>query len=111
MKMVHSLLLLYVCYLIFLYSVSGRANQDELEYDADSGPLSLKTVLVFFTGADSIPPLGYSSATLNFNPTNQYPTASTCAIALSLPTKYTEYRQFKRQLNVALTMHGGFGLV
>ena len=35
-------------------------------------------VLSFFTGADSIPPLGLGDATLTFNDTNPYPTASTC---------------------------------
>ena len=68
-------------------------------------------ILAFFTGADSIPPLGYSSVVLNFNAKNHYPTASTCALELTLPTKYTNYEQFKRQMDVALSMHGGFGLL
>ena len=71
--------------------------------------VSLRTVLAFFTGADSVPPLGYKSAVINFDHTNQYPTASTCAIQLTLPTKYQDYKQFKKELNVAFTMHGGFG--
>ena len=61
--------------------------------------VSVGTVLPFFTGADTIPPLGYTSAVLNFN---QYPTASTCAVELTLPTKHTQYEQFKKQLDVAL---------
>ena len=68
-------------------------------------------ILSFFTGADSIPPQGYISTVLNFNPVNLYPTASTCAIELMLPTKYTEYDDFKNQLDVGFTMHGGFGLI
>ena len=73
--------------------------------------MSLGRVLAFFTGADTIPPLGYASAVLNFNPLNLYPTASTCAVELTLPTRYAQYDQFKKQLDVAFTMHGGFGLV
>ena len=73
--------------------------------------VSVGTVLAFFTGADTIPPLGYASAVLNFNQFNEYPTASTCAVELTLPTKHTQYEQFKKQLDVAFTMHGGFGLV
>ena len=71
--------------------------------------VTLRAVLSFFSGADSIPPQGYASAVLNFEPTNQYPTASTCAIQLTLPTKHEDYNVFKRQLDVAFTMHGGFG--
>ena len=73
--------------------------------------VSLKMVLAFFTGADSIPPLGYKSAILHFNPNNHYPTASTCAIQLTLPTKYQSYQEFKKQMDVAFCMHGGFGLM
>ncbi len=74
--------------------------------------ISLKIILAFFSGADTVPPLGFGKeATLSFNPTNPYPTASTCALELTLPTKYTKYEEFKRQLDVAFSMHGGFGLV
>ena len=45
--------------------------------------VSLQMVLCFFTGADSIPPLGMKAATLNFNPKIVFPTASTCAIELT----------------------------
>ena len=88
---------------VYLYAEGGTEDQ--------VCKVSLRTVLSFFTGADSIPPLGYTSAVISFNPANQYPTASTCAIQLTLPTKHTDYIQFKKQLDVTLTMHGGFGLV
>ncbi len=35
--------------------------------------------------ADSIPPLGYESVVLNFNPLSPYPTSTTCALQLILP--------------------------
>ena len=76
-----------------------------------AGPsVSLKTVLIIFTGANSIHPSGYASATLTFNPTDPYPTAYTCAIQLTLPTKYDTFEEFKEYMNTALRMHGGFGL-
>lgn len=65
---------------------------------------------VSFTGADSIPPLGLDDASLNFNESNSYPTASTCALELTLPTKHRSYDEFKQHLDVAFTMHGGFSL-
>ena len=68
-------------------------------------------VMSFFSGADDIPPMGYArDPELNFNPSSKYPTASTCALLLTLPTCYDQYGQFKSALNVAFKMHGGFGL-
>ena len=72
----------------------------------------LEKILSFFTGADSIPPLGYESVTLNFNNEIVYPAASTCAIELTLPTMHKDYSVFKEHMHLALTtMHGGFGFV
>lgn len=51
------------------------------------GKVSLENIISFFTGGDCVPPLGFESAVLNFNAANPYPTASTCAINLTLPTK------------------------
>ena len=73
--------------------------------------VKLDTLLSFFTGADVLPPLGYKTVTLDFNNSNIYPTASTCSIQLTLPTKHSTYDEFKHHMIVGLTMHGGFGLV
>ena len=68
-----------------------------------AGGVSLETVMSFFSGADHITPMGYPHEPLiNFNPDSAYPTASTSALQLTLPTCYPEY--------VAFTMHGGFGM-
>ena len=73
--------------------------------------VTLETVLVFFTGADCTPPLGLSPATMYFSHSIAYPVASTCAVSLTLPTKYEEFPEFKRNLDIAFVMHGGFGLL
>lgn len=79
--------------------------------DTNNTPeVTLETVLVFFTGADHIPPLGLPPATLHFNHYNKYPVASTCAVTLTLPTKFDDYSELKKNLDVAFLMHGGFGL-
>ncbi len=67
-------------------------------------------VMVFFSGADtSHAPLGYAQdPMINFNSHAPYPTASTCALHLTLPTCDSSYRPFKRALDFAFTMHGGF---
>ena len=65
----------------------------------------------FFTGAEEIPPMGYDrTPEINFNSSSPYPTSSTCALQLTLPTRYSEYGPFKRALDAAFIMHGGFGL-
>ena len=68
-------------------------------------------VLAFFTGSDSLPPLGLPDATLSFNSRNAYPCASTCAIELTLPTKFREYSMFKMNMDIAFTKHCGFQLI
>ena len=67
-------------------------------------------ILAFFTGAEEMPPLGFPhDPVLNFAD-QPYPTASTCAIQLTLPTNYLEYPPFKSALDLAFVSHGGFGL-
>ena len=67
-------------------------------------------VLSFFSAADDIPPLGYGvDPTLYFNDESVYPMASTCALQLTLPSRYSDYDSFKQALDIAFRMHGGFG--
>ena len=54
--------------------------------------MNLERVLSFFIGAEEIPPGSYGALLqpcLNFNEQQPYPTASTCAITLTLPTRYS----------------------
>jgi len=70
------------------------------------------SILSFFNGADQIPPLGFDEATLNFSDNDPYPTASTCTLCLTLPTKYHgSYSDFKENFTFAMHNHGGFGLL
>lgn len=80
-------------------------------FDSIQKQVTLAEVLIFFTGADNIPPLGYQSASMYFNHDRIFPTGSTCAITLTLPTKHVKYEDFKRHLNIGFTLHGGFGLL
>ena len=74
--------------------------------------VSVEDVLIFFSGAASIPPLRFDTEpALYFNPKSWYPTASTCAVTLTLPTKYHDnYADFRSNMTKALAWHGGFGL-
>ena len=60
-----------------------------------------------------VPPQGFDpKPTLMFNSENIFPTASTCAIELVLPTRYYDnYTTFCEKLTLGFTSHGGFGLV
>lgn len=73
--------------------------------------VTLERVLNFFTGAEEIPPEGFNNQpVLNFNPNEVLPTSSTCAVQLTLPTKYSEdYEAFKKMLDMGFVCHGGFG--
>ncbi|XP_019859560.1 PREDICTED: uncharacterized protein LOC109587781 [Amphimedon queenslandica] len=74
--------------------------------------LSIQDVLVFFTGSDVIPPLGFTPRpSLYFDEFIAYPFASTCALSLTLPIKYEEYSKFKEKMVYGFKNHGGFGKV
>lgn len=76
-----------------------------------SDKIELCNIVNFFSGADEAPPMGFPfEPELNFNDFNHYPTASTCAVQLTLPTKFDNYIDFKRSLNTGFLFHGGFGL-
>lgn len=62
-------------------------------------------ILSFVTGADTVPPTGYSCVTLNFN------NDLTASVELTLPSKHGDYETFKKHTITALTMHGEFGLM
>ena len=71
---------------------------------------SLSDLLAFFSGCDRVPVLGFvPSPTLHFNQIDKYPTASTCAMELVLPSQYTCYTQFKENMIFGLLNNGGFG--
>ena len=68
-------------------------------------------ILSFFTGAHEIPPLGLPhEPQMSFSATSPYPTSSTCAIQLTLPSKYEAKEEFEAKMDQAFLSHGGFGL-
>ena len=71
--------------------------------------VSLETILYFFTGAEEIPPEGFNNPpTLSFNPDEVFPTSSTCAVELTLPTQYSgDYGRVKEMLDIGFICHGG----
>ena len=80
--------------------------------DNSESTLQLGDVLSFFTGADRLSPIGLPhTASIYFSSVTEYPTASTCAFHLVLPTKHwNNYEAFKDKLVYGFKYHGGFGL-
>ena len=73
---------------------------------------TLPHVLSFFTVGETIPPTGYDAKpSLRFSRSNVLPIASTCALSLTLPTRYFDDPvMFKAKMIFGFMNHGGFGL-
>ena len=91
------------------FYILAQGTTTEVQSLADPGEatVTLEGILQFFTGAIQAPCIGFHDPELNFN---VYPTASTCALQLTLPTKYSVYEDFKKSLTTGFLCHGGFGL-
>ena len=79
------------CFDVFLQDLADNVVED----------LCLQDLLVFTTGADSIPPLGFDDPiTLDFydqeKDIKRLPWASTCSLSLYLPRGYEDTDEFKR---------------
>lgn len=75
--------------------------------------VSLSTLLSFCTGSKYPPPLGFGQPiTIRFDGNTDWPLASTCALQLTLPSKFhNNCSKFKDNIAFALLNHGGFGLL
>ena len=74
--------------------------------------VSLKDVMVFATGCDDVPILGFDrQPSLQFSCNDGLPTASTCGPTLRLPLKVEGAEQFTKNMRFALACSFGFGQV
>ena len=82
-------------------------------YTANEVECNLENILSFCSGADNIPPAGFpKEPSLVFDHAKAaiLPTASTCDIALRLPTVHgREYWKFKECMLLGIKGHDGFG--
>ena len=71
----------------------------------------LQDVLIFFTGASCVPPVGFEKQPKVVFLSNQavLSTSSTCDLILRLPIKYKEYNDFRDAMLMALIDNDGFG--
>ena len=84
-------------------------------YPTQESRCSLRDVLVFFTGADTVPVLGYErQPKLVFleGPAERLPTASTCDLHLRIPTAHGDnLSAFKDWMELGILGNCGFGVV
>lgn len=76
--------------------------------------LNLGGLLAFITGADRLPPMGFSDVPLlqfNHDLTFRLPVASTCTPSLTLPTTHNAYEDFKSAMVQGLIEGFGFGTI
>ena len=75
------------------------------------GSPTLQDVMVFLTGCDSVPPLGFgdSTSSIHFSESGEWPTASTCALSLTFPLNFpTDTELFKEKMDFSILGSQGF---
>lgn len=76
---------------------------------------NLRDVMVFLTGCDCVPPLGFGDVKpgILFSDDAVLPTVSTCSLTLRFPRNFpTDFQQFKEKMDfVILGSQGFFGAV
>ncbi|TKS65833.1 G2/M phase-specific E3 ubiquitin-protein ligase [Collichthys lucidus] len=83
--------------------------QDYLQDAECENGVSLQDILVFLTGCDSVPALGFSpKPSLEFITHSRFPQANTCANILRIPV-HAEYTAFKCDMTFAIRNSPGFG--
>ena len=98
---------------IIIISMHGSNNiftTDGLSTTEDGNLVTLENILIFCTGADREPPLGFSpKPTLTFTE-SELATASTCSLRLRLPFKHSSYEVFKNKVILSLKGNDGLGM-
>ena len=72
---------------------------------------NLKDVMVFLTGCDCLPPLGFADAspTIVFSDDAVLPTVSTCSLTFNIPRNIpTEFDTFKEKMDFSILRSRGF---
>ena len=82
-------------------------------YNARKYEEGLQKLLLFCTGASTVPPMGFHDLVLITSPQlSTLPNANTCPMELELPSKVSNCDKFSRQMKIVLdTQTNGFGIV
>ena len=78
--------------------------------EEETRTLALEDILVFATGANRVPPMGFpKKVTVQFDKSSIFPTASTCALEMYLPIQWATYEEFKGGMIEGIVSGAGFG--
>ena len=83
-----------------------RFIADKTAITDDGTPVTPEDILIFFTGADQPPPLGFASTPRLMFSEDTLASASTCALRLTLPIQHQTYESFKYSMILSLMGHG-----
>ena len=75
----------------------------------DERKVTLGDLLVFFSGAEREPPLGFSPKPHLLFSDDLLASASTCSLRLTLPIQHSSYESFKEYMILSLIGNDGFG--
>ena len=114
-----SIMMMWIRYLQYIESKIKNNNYDVLLQIlpdlGDQASPTLEDIMVFLTGLDSVPPLGFGDiiGTVEFTREDRLPTVSTCSLVLRFPISFPQdFDSFKEKMNfVVLGSQGFFGTV
>ena len=77
----------------------------------EHGSPSLRDIMIFLTGCDLIPPLGFSvTPAIEFTDDEMFPKASTCSLTLTFSRKVkTNFADFKEIMDLTILGSQSFG--
>ncbi|CAG9819138.1 unnamed protein product [Phaedon cochleariae] len=94
------------------YLLECEANSNRQGECGSEEKISLVDILIFATGANHIPPLGFPLSpqiTFLHDDSSPYPKANTCGLVLKLPVTHKSYEEFISALNFAFGNCNSFG--
>jgi hypothetical protein len=78
------------------------------ECEAKQIDCKLKDILIFSSGAETVPPIGFAHTPKITFINSHLPTASTCDVELRLPTTHTQYKDFREYMILGIKSSVGF---
>ena len=100
----------------YLQDIEGKTNFIRVlvflsNFPTDHSTPTPSDVMMFLTGCDSVPPLGFGDASpaVTFSDMGVLPTVSTCCLTLTFPRSFpTDFQLFKEKMDMAILGSQGF---